>query len=55
VTEHGKAPAFNTQGELSVRCPLLPEGEHLPWVREPGNFHVRVVRRDGRDRSGGSV
>jgi len=35
VSEHRKAPAFNTQGELSVRCPycqklnVFPESENL--------------------------
>ena len=38
MTEHGKAPAFNTQGELSVQCPycqkvnIFPESESLEII-----------------------
>ena len=38
VSDHRKAPAFNTQGELSVQCPychkvnIFPESESLEII-----------------------
>ena len=38
MSDHRKAPAFNTQGELSVRCPycqkvnIFPESETLEII-----------------------
>ena len=38
MSEHRKAPVFNTQGELSVRCPYCQQVNIFPESENPEIF-----------------